>query len=58
MIRLWDAIKVPLLIVVLLLLWAAGRAWINEYRMIQRGQEVSLVGAPAHPLAPAHEMQA
>ena len=39
-----TAIKLALIALVLYALWWIGSQWLNEYRMIQRGQEVSMIG--------------
>ncbi len=55
--KFWGIIKTALIVVAMLMLWAVGRVWINEQRMIQHGQEVSYVwreskethvGSPEH----------
>ena len=39
-----TAIKLVLIALALYALWWIGSQWLNEYRMIQRGQEVSMIG--------------
>lgn len=41
--RIKTAIKLVLIALSVWALWWIGNQWLNEYRMIQRGQEVSIV---------------
>ena len=41
--KIGTGIKLVLIVLTLLVLWWVGTQWLREYRMIQRGQEVSQI---------------